>query len=84
MLGAISRLIAAMIPGALYIESISGRAHRSDWRVSRLIDKFLGDNHCRQEFEWEKLVRELAIAIDRHRPGREDHQRDQQVAADQS
>lgn len=60
MLGAVSRLIAAMIPGAMPFESISGRAHRSEWDDLVIwIDGFLGKGHCFEQHEWENRVRSL-------------------------
>jgi hypothetical protein len=59
MLGAVSRLIAAMIPGALFFESLSGRSHRSGWFSEFWIDVLLGEGHCKTEHDWENKVRDL-------------------------
>jgi hypothetical protein len=59
MLGALSRLIAAMFPGALFLDSISGRSHRSGWRLEKFIDWMFGEGHCADEYRWEYKIRNL-------------------------
>lgn len=61
MLGAASRLIAAMLPGAKFMDSLCGRSHRSGWRIEKLFDRVMGKGHCAEQYDWEYEARKIGL-----------------------